>query len=204
MKNGKNGLESLKKHFGKDFDFDIEKYLWAKTPTGGFHFLFNYPDGIEVKNATDILEGVDIRGDGGYIVVAPSTLRIEEKFVEYRWYDYGLPIADAPGWVLELLTLQKHKQQGGVDITKVMTGLGAGERDNELFRYACHLSSRGVPLDIAQAFLSVAAERCNPPFSVSSAMEKVERAYKYPRDDAKHSRRDNMLRLIEEKKNGTK
>ena len=180
IKDAVNGQQSLMEHFGERWHFDTDKNLYALTPSGGIHFLFQYPKGIEVKNSQGILEGIDIRGDGGYIVVAPSARKIDDKWLKYRWNDLNLPIAEAPEWVIELLGLQKEKRADGVDVAKVVSGLSAGERDQELFRFACLLAHRNVPYDMAQAFLSVAAERCNPPFSQAVAMEKVERAYKYP------------------------
>ena len=48
---------------------------------GGWHFLFRYP-GSHVKNGTKFLPGLDSRGDGGYIVVAPS-LHVSGR--RYEW-----------------------------------------------------------------------------------------------------------------------
>jgi hypothetical protein len=46
----------------------------VKTPRGGLHLYFTYPDGAEVRNsASKLAPGVDIRGDGGYVIVPPST-----------------------------------------------------------------------------------------------------------------------------------
>jgi hypothetical protein len=177
VKEGKNGIATLAEYFGDKFTFEMEENLFAKTATGGIHFLFKYPDGRDVKNAQGILDGVDIRGDGGYIVVAPSARKIGDEYVPYRWNNLGLPIADAPEWALKLLTLQKDKTSMGVDLTRIMTGLGAGERDSELWRYACHLAARNVPYDIAYAFITVASDRCTPPFSHQLVKEKLDRAY---------------------------
>lgn len=43
------------------------------TGGGGYHFLFKHPAGnTRVKCRTNVLPGIDIRGDGGYIVASPS------------------------------------------------------------------------------------------------------------------------------------
>jgi len=48
--------------------------LTANTGGGGTHYLFQIPAGSTIRNsASDIAPGIDIRGDGGLIVVAPST-----------------------------------------------------------------------------------------------------------------------------------
>lgn len=63
----------------------------------GRHLLFNWP-GRPVKNSVKRLgDGIDVRGDGGYIVVAPS------KHVSgtlYRFGNANTPIAAAPDWLL--------------------------------------------------------------------------------------------------------
>lgn len=44
------------------------------TPTGGKHFMFRPPVGMVVKNsARKLAPGLDVRGEGGQIVAAPST-----------------------------------------------------------------------------------------------------------------------------------
>lgn len=48
--------------------------LSAKTGGGGTHYLFQIPAGQIIHNsAGDIAPGIDLRGEGGLIVVEPST-----------------------------------------------------------------------------------------------------------------------------------
>lgn len=43
-----------------------------RTPSGGYHYYFRYPD-FEVRNSVKQLgAGLDIRGDGGYVIAAGS------------------------------------------------------------------------------------------------------------------------------------
>lgn len=43
------------------------------TLNGGCHLIFRKPDGVTIKNSTARLaKGVDVRGDGGYIIAPPS------------------------------------------------------------------------------------------------------------------------------------
>jgi len=48
------------------------KTLYSRTGSGGLHGVFRYPKNQEIRNATGILPGLDIRGEGGYILVPPS------------------------------------------------------------------------------------------------------------------------------------
>ena len=46
--------------------------LTQTTGSGGVHYLFSVPPGQSVPNVVGLEPGIDIKGDGGYIVVAPS------------------------------------------------------------------------------------------------------------------------------------
>jgi putative DNA primase/helicase len=63
-----------------------------QTMSGGYHFLFRHADGVR-NSASRVGPGVDVRGEGGYIIFAGSP-------------GYSLtadyPIADWPAWLLEL------------------------------------------------------------------------------------------------------
>lgn len=63
----------------------------------GRHLMFRWP-GYPIKNSVKKLgENLDVRGDGGYIVAAPSR---HVSGVEYRFADIDAAIADAPEWLL--------------------------------------------------------------------------------------------------------
>lgn len=74
------------------------------TGSGGRHYLFKLPTFAVTNKATKgIGQGLDVRGNGGQIVVAPS-----RSFKgSYRWVKgrepWSLPLADAPDWLLERL-----------------------------------------------------------------------------------------------------
>lgn len=77
--------------------------LTQRTPRGGEHRFFAWP-GFKIKNtASKLGAGIDIRGDGGYVVIAPS---VNADGVPYEWIREGGPVA-APRWLLVLLDGQK-------------------------------------------------------------------------------------------------
>ena len=78
----------------------------AITGSGGGHMFFTYPtEGDPVRNdaARRLGHGLDVRGDGGFVVAAPSIHPVTGR--AYEW-DVGLPddVADAPAWLLKLVT----------------------------------------------------------------------------------------------------
>ncbi|MEK7469083.1 MAG: bifunctional DNA primase/polymerase [Planctomycetota bacterium] len=74
---------------GGDDSFETLKNLapWpdtvqALTGGGGRHFLLGMPEGVSVPSKVGILPGIDIRGDGGYIIVTPAAHRSGRN---YEW-----------------------------------------------------------------------------------------------------------------------
>ncbi len=83
-----------------------EKNVYGPIPTNltgrGCHCLFRYP-GREIRNGANLLPGLDIRGDGGYIVIPPSIHPSGKKY-EWQippWMVDELP--KLPEWVWPLL-----------------------------------------------------------------------------------------------------
>ena len=81
----------------------------AITGSGGQHQLFTVPGDVIIRNDAGKLlgPGVDIRGDGGQIVVAP-TIHPNGRPYEWELEPWDTPIAAAPGWLLALLTADRH------------------------------------------------------------------------------------------------
>lgn len=93
-KNGVDGLESLRA-LGS-----IPDTLASRTGSGGLHLYFRWP-GFAVKNSAGVLgPGIDVRGDGGYVVLPPSPHRSGGR---YFWINEGEKIAELPPWLLQAL-----------------------------------------------------------------------------------------------------
>jgi hypothetical protein len=90
------GLESLAKL--EPAGAPIPKTARARTGGGGIHVFFRYPRGTEIRNSAGLLgPGLDVRGEGGYVVVPPS-----RTLDPYVWVDSS-PLAEA-SWLIERLT----------------------------------------------------------------------------------------------------
>jgi len=175
MKGAKNGLESLQKHFGESLTLDDG--LFQKTPTGGLHLCFKYDDDNPVGCGVNYLDGVDVRGDGGFIIAAPSSININNEWIQYRWKDIDSEPSVAPQWAYDLLELRTSSTRN-IDMNAILqSGITEGSRDTSIFRIACMLEREGVDIDTARVFIELLAACCKPPFSSSDAVEKVNRAY---------------------------
>jgi hypothetical protein len=71
---------------------DIPDTVTQNTPGGGMHVIFKSPEGVTIGNR-DLAPGINVRGvkgDGGYIVVAPS---IHPNGKQYQWAE-GLALGE--------------------------------------------------------------------------------------------------------------
>ena len=111
---GSDTLHDLEQRYGA-----LPETVTAITGTGGQHLYFYSP--IEVRNdaGSRLGIGLDIRGEGGQVLAAPTT---HPNGRQYQWVDGWSPMekrpANAPQWLLTLLTTQPAmiKPQGTTDL----------------------------------------------------------------------------------------
>lgn len=90
VKNGGAGLEWLAAN-----EHRLPATRRHRTRSGGMHLLFRYPAGRSIRNsASKLAPGVDIRGEGGYIIAPPSPGYV---------IDTDAMPAEMPAWLVALL-----------------------------------------------------------------------------------------------------
>ena len=74
------GLDTIRR---LNTEIPLPRGLRVRTGSGGWHLYFAHPEG-EIRNSagTALGTGVDVRGDGGYVVAPPSR---HMRGGEYRW-----------------------------------------------------------------------------------------------------------------------
>lgn len=190
-----------------DFDIDEEREkdgyaalsAWEKangelpetavsiTGSGGMHYLYR-TDRNSIHPSANHELGVDVRCDRSYIVAPPS---IHPNGNLYVWQDHpeDVPIATANGTVYDFLD---HVQRnGGHDETvkengkfKLPDKIEKGNRDEVLFKYACHLRAIGrSDEEILNSVMGVNYTRCDPPLDADEVKKKVRSACKYERGE---------------------
>lgn len=94
---GPASLAKLEAQYGA-----LPSTIESSTPSGGRHLYFRWrADLREIRSSTSrVGKGLDVRGEGGSIVMPPSVLADGRR---YRWVRNGArAFADAPGWLLDL------------------------------------------------------------------------------------------------------
>lgn len=137
---GKNGtlvLSELERAHGA-----LPKTFVVATPRGGRHYYFRHPGrDRRISCSTDKLGmGLDIRGDGGYVIVPPSrTLR-----GVYR-VEVADAVADMPEWLLLRLEGRRPKGVGSAPVT--ISRLPVLGEDMDRIQGALGFIDAGLPHD---------------------------------------------------------
>lgn len=95
------GDESLAALIAEEGELPVT--IEAGTGGGGRHLVFAHPSET-IRNKANMRPGLDVRGDGGYIVAPPSN---HASGRQYTWADGRGPgevaLADLPTWLLAML-----------------------------------------------------------------------------------------------------
>lgn len=134
----------------------------------GRHHYYQHPKITDVKCSTGKLgAGLDVRGDGGYVVAPPS---VHANGRTYQWTDDGAEIAQAPHWLLDLLTVEDVADRDVIDV------IPEGKRTNTLYAEVCSLFRSGMPeAQVLQTALTTNVSRCQPPLSEDKVRDIVRR-----------------------------
>jgi len=173
--------------FALDIDGDagrqsVEGKTLPVTPTtktkSGTHRLFKHP-GAKVRNRVRFLPGLDIRGDGGQVVVPPS---VHPDGPVYEWLvpPDEVAVAEAPEWLLAYAVDKPGSKapaktnSDGIPLwmQALHMGVQEGGRNEAIANLAGHYFGLGLPDEEVLAIcLSINAAKLIPPLDV----EEVER-----------------------------
>jgi len=115
-----------------------------------------------------ILEGEELEAFGGDIT-RPKAYAGQE-FVSAMFGNDDITTTSSPS--------PSSRSKSKIQEREIPT-FGEGERDNGLFKYACKLRAGGLGEEEIRQLVTVAAARCNPPFSSEETEAKIRQACRY-------------------------
>jgi hypothetical protein len=148
----------------------------AVTGGGGRHLYFKHPGGF-VHNRASMAPGLDVRGDGGYVVAPPS---VHPAGLDYRWMPGHDPteiaLAPLPGWVAETAADRAHPGHPIAYWRALLhQGVTEGSRNNSVAALTGRLLWHGVdPRVIKELLLCWNAVRCRPPLPESEVVTTID------------------------------
>ncbi len=136
--------------------------LVCTTGGGGKHYYFRHPGG-KVPNAVRFEAGLDLRADGGIVIVPPSG---HPTGGTYSWdTEFDTSIGYAPQAILANIQSSEKRK---LDQDDWESDIEEGERDEQLTRRAGALFRSGLPAPEIETMLEAWNIRhCNPPLEAA-------------------------------------
>ena len=156
------------------------------TPRGGRHYFCSYHP--QIRNKAGIVEKIDIRSEGGYVLVAPSS---NGNGVPYAWVkDFALgtmPLGSLPDKCISLsLSFSSYARLDSFgesrEVNQVKTSqefLVEGRRDQDLFNVASYMARGRAEPEFIRQVIEILARNCDPPFPERDIPAKVQSALRY-------------------------
>ncbi len=167
---GEYSLRQLEQEHGK-----LPPTVEVITGGGGRHLYFGLPAQGSIRNSAGRLgKGLDVRGDGGYVVVPPS---VHETGKAYSFsIDSSASMASAPAWLLSLVRVSAASKPAPVSEWRTLAkSMTEGGRNDAVARIAgkllrCRLEPR-LALELCLAWNEA---RCTPPLSSEEVTRTVD------------------------------
>jgi hypothetical protein len=146
----------------------------AVTGGGGRHLYFAHPGGF-TRNRAGLVQGIDLRGDAGYIVAPPS---IHPSGRPYEWLrGHGpdeITLAPLPRWLIVPIRGPRIGRALSDWRRLVREGVPEGQRNSTIASLTGHLLWHGVDPDVAlELLLAWNRTRCRPPLDDSEVAQVV-------------------------------
>lgn len=159
---GRQGEESLIELVRRGFK--LPDTYTVRTGGGGQHLYFLWPGGAEVRNSQSrIAPGLDIRGQGGYVVAPPSLHQSGDCYLVHE--SANLP-TQCPEWLLSFTQASRDVRAGHSAPAACALGnppIGKGQRTNRLVSLAGTMHKKGMTPAAIEAALLVENESFSSP-----------------------------------------
>ena len=173
---GYHSLEDWQREHG-----DFPETWTAITGRGGYHLY--YRGNGKIKNSAGIIDGVDIRGNGGYVVAPPSIHKNGRRY-EWEYSPDEFELAKADNNVMYFLNHDDHRQSASFTMPNIVS---AGQRNQMLFRFACMMQAKGASdQSVFAATMAENESSCSPPLTEQEVRIIVSSATKYDKGKPIH------------------
>ena len=138
----------------------------SQTGGGGRHVLLTWPGRPVPCSTGKIGPGIDVKGDGGYIILPPSDHASGQLYCWLMGHEPGShEIADAPSWLLDMIeSFEAPSATGASFSTTDDDEIPEGYRNKTLTSQAGHMRQVGMTVEeIAPALHAINSRRCRPP-----------------------------------------
>lgn len=150
--------------------YPTDKYVL--TGSGGAHLYYKHP-GYQVENIHPA-PGVDLKGDGGYVVAPPSVH--PETNRGYSWVSNGEP-APFPSEILSQNAKPEQSNNSWIS-TLLESGSADGQKNDSLASISGYFASKEIPKDITKAVIKLWNQRNQSKIDIREIETSVNSVYK--------------------------
>lgn len=132
------------------------------TGRGGYHFYYRYDSNIVLNCRTGVIEGVDIRADGGY-VVAPGSIHANGNKYEFENDFNDCQLEECTKDVIDFINYKTKSESEKFHLPEIVP---EGMRNATFYKLACSLQASGLSDEtITEMVIKEANSRCAPAMS---------------------------------------
>ncbi len=123
----------IEKEFGDYKKLNLPETMVSRTGSGGYHLFYQMVEGVRNRAKIDGQE-IDIRGEGGYVIVPPSS----NENGKYEWVEQ---IDVLPAFPVSVFEMEKPVMEGGgyekrIDFDLMdFEGIGQGGRNDGMAQF---------------------------------------------------------------------
>ena len=164
----------------KEVGLEIPKTRYVKTPRG-YHFYIEYDENL--SQTAGLVDKVDVRADGGYVLAPPSIVNGKEytsskevsivKWSEITEFQQNKVKEKRSQSFIE--SINGNKQPTWV--SDALRGVGEGQRNDMASRLAGYFRSKNISKDVAIALMEQYRSNCDPPMEVVELMQVIDSIY---------------------------
>ena len=165
---------------------DLPETISVITGRGGSHRYYKY-EGKDQKNRAGIIEGVDVRGEGGYVIAPPS---VHPNGTMYEWENdpSETTIAEVDETVKKFLETGEtpNNIREAKEAFKLPNTIESGQRNSTLHKLACSMQAQGMSDDAIMAAVKTENQtRCKEPLEDTEVETIVNSALRYKKGELK-------------------
>lgn len=179
-RHGKEDGVKVFDNYVKEHNININT-LAVKTPTGGVHYYFDTDDSF--KNSTGILPSVDVRANGG-IIVLPGSKREDGVYEVIN----DVEIQELPNELKLLLAESNQGTTSKIDVYDIVeNGISQGNRNDTLLRYLNKLRPNFNDIEMfAMTAIAINTQYVNPPLPLEEVETIAQGVWNYQMNNGKY------------------
>jgi len=159
----------------------------VRTGKGGLHLYYKYDEKLTIRNKVNLFPGIDVRADGGYVLVPPSQTNALYKI------ETDMDLQPLPKHLLEQLINKPEKK-----VAIIQNNVLEGGRNDYIMRAASAMLNKGLDKEaVVEACLIENTKKCSPPLEDDEIEAIVDSVSRYAPNNVIQLSKTNYIKAFE-------